>query len=183
MKHALLSFALIASAPDAAAAVPTGFARFEDNPSVVRSVEALHKGDVIEIHGFKAEPGTRVALGMCDRDCRSIHLIKAVPIARVAQTVATERITLPEDGQIFIWVLGAPQQNLNGAAAATGSGGSGTTGTGLVSDAVRSYFSGPGDGDAQVLPIRQSEVEADRIKLRFDKSCFITISRVSTTAP
>ncbi|MEP7041840.1 MAG: hypothetical protein ABI843_02190 [Dokdonella sp.] len=69
---------------------------------------------------------------------------------------------------------------MNGAGAATGSGGSGTNGTGLVSDVVRSYFSGSGSGAAQVLPIRKSEIGPEQIKLRFDKSCFLTISRAST---
>jgi len=35
----------------------------------------------------------------------------------------------------------------------------------------------------QVLPIRKSEIEAERIKLRFDKGGFITVSRASTAAP
>ncbi|MEP7041841.1 MAG: hypothetical protein ABI843_02195 [Dokdonella sp.] len=99
-KAAVLMFA--AGRLAASAAVPTEFAVYPDNPAVVQSVQALNKGDVIEIHSFKAEPGMLVALGMCDTDCRSIHLAKAVPTTREGQTSTTERVTLPEDGQIFL---------------------------------------------------------------------------------
>ena len=65
--HALsLVLLCLVTSPLGYAAVPTDFGLLGDGSSIAWSLTPLDKGDVVEIHAFKAEPGTIVVLAICN---------------------------------------------------------------------------------------------------------------------
>ncbi len=163
----------------AQAAVPTQFAAVEGNAAVVQSTEIMHKGDVIEVHAFKADPGTTAVLAMCSADCSTVHPLSRIGIStrpQEAQRNVTRKITLPEDGKLFFWVELPPAAELNSNGAGGGNGSNA-----LMTDSVHRDFSGI-SAAAGIAPIRKSDLDSDQIKLHYDKGCFVVVSRTSTGA-
>jgi hypothetical protein len=178
--HRAFSFFLSLTTIGAAdAAVPTQFAPLDANPSVVWSVTALHKGDVLEIHAFKAAPGTTVMLGICNDKCDNVHVVKSLSMARPPSNSASEKYVLEEDGHIALWTAQPPRSDLHANPAADSrTGGGGASNEEKIQSGATGLFSAQ-----SVMPIRKSEVDAEQIKLRFDAGCYITLSRISTAAP
>jgi hypothetical protein len=161
----------------ASAAVPTAFAPFNDGASIVWSVEPLNKGDVIEVHGFKASPGMIVTLAVCGERCENAHVVRILSIYRPSVNNATERYTLEEDGHLAFWTTRPPQPELN----AGGSKAISDDSRNQVAGVTHSGFSGLYT-DAEVMQIRKAEIDAERAKVRFDAGCYVTVSRISTAA-
>ncbi len=170
----LVLLALIVSCPGDAA-VPTNFALRSDSSSIVWSATSLNKGDVVEVHAFKAEPGTIVYLGMCNDQCDSAHIVKSIAVYRPGTNNATEKYTLEESGHLMLWTVQPPRLELHAGASISDS-------QNQVSDTIHSGFSGLYNS-AEVLRIRNSEIDADRIKIRFDGGRYITLSRISAISP
>ena len=170
----LVLLVLLVSRPGSAA-VPTNFALLGDNSSIVWSATPLNKGDVVEVHAFKAEPGTIVYLGMCNDQCDGAHVVKSIAVYRAPANNATEKYTLEESGHLMLWTVQQPRLEVHAGASTSDS-------QNQVSDTVHSGFSGLYNS-AEVMRIRKSEIDADRIKIRFDGGCYITLSRISAAAP
>ena len=162
----------------ASAAVPTAFAPLSDGTSIVWTVEPLNKGDVIEVHAFKAPPGAVVTLAVCGTRCEDAHVVKTISIYRASVNNATERYTLEEDGHLAFWVAQPPQLEFN----AGGSKAISDDSKNQVAGVVHSGFSGLYT-DAAVMPIRKAEIDAERAKVRFDAGCYVTVSRISIAWP
>jgi hypothetical protein len=161
----------------ASAAVPTDFALFKDNPSIVQSVTVLSKGDVVEVHAFKADSGSVVILGMCDEKCEHVHVVKSIAASRSPANNVTERYTLEENGHLVFWMVQPPRADLHAAGGDANPGGANEQ----IAE-IHSESSGV-SGNAQIMPIRKSEISADQIKVRFDKGSYMTLSRVSAATP
>jgi hypothetical protein len=176
-RHLSLALCLAINAL-ASAAVPTAFAPLSDAASIVWSVEPLNKGDVIEVHAFKAPPGTVVTLAICGERCENAHVVKTISIYRPPANNPTEKYTLEESGHLAFWTTRPPQLEINAGASKAISNDS----QNQVAGVVHSGFSGLYT-NAEVMQIRKSEIDADHVKVRFDGGCYVTVSRVSTTSP
>jgi hypothetical protein len=172
---ALLS--LVASRPGYTA-IPTDFSLLSDGSSIVWSVTPLNKGDVVEVHAFKAEPGTVVVLAICSDKCENSHVVKSISIYRPPANNATERYTLEESGHLAFWTTRPPRLELN----AGGSKAISDDSKNQVADVIHSGYSGLYT-DANVMKIHKSEIDTDHVKVRFDGGCYVTLSRISTAAP
>lgn len=176
-RHLILALCLATSAL-ARAAVPTAFAPFNDGASIVWSVEPLNKGDVVEVHAFKAPPGAIVTLAMCGTRCEGAHVVKTISIYRPPANNATEKYTLEEDGHLAFWTTRPPQLEFN----AGGSKAISDDSKNQVSGVMHSGFSGLYT-NAAVMQIRKAEIDAERAKVRFDEGCYVTVSRIGTASP
>lgn len=172
-----LALCLAISGP-ASAAVPTAFAPFNDGASIVWSVEPLNKGDVVEVHAFKAPPGATVTLAVCGMRCENAHVVKTISIYRPPANNATERYTLQEEGHLAFWTTRPPQPEFN----AGGSKAISDDSKNQVSGVVHSGFSGLYT-NAAVMQIRKAEIDAERAKVRFDEGCYVTVSRIGIASP
>jgi hypothetical protein len=160
------------------AAVPTVFAPLIDGSSIVWSVNPLNKGDVVEVHAFKAAPGTVVTLAICSDKCENAHVVKSISIHRPPANNATEKYTLEESGHLAFWTTRPPHLELN----AGGSKALSDDSRNQVSDVIHSAFSGLST-NADVLQIHKTEIDDDRVKVRFDGGCYVTLSRISAASP
>ena len=173
-----LCVALLLGAPPGHAAVPTLFAMLGDSPSVAWSEAPLGAGDVIEVHAFKAEPGTTVVLALCNDRCDDAHVVKSIAVKAMSTASFTERYTLPQGGHLAFWAIQPPRPELNAGASRAISNDSRNP----VAGALHSGFSGL-DAAAEAMPVRKSEIDTDRIKLRFDGGRYVTVSRISAALP
>lgn len=172
----LLVFCLVTS-PPGHAAVPTDFGLLGDGSSIVWSLTPLNKGDVVEVHAFKAEPGTIVFLAICDDRCDNAHVVKSISIYRAQINIVTERYALEESGHLAFWTVRPPQLQLNAGASKAISDDS----QNQVSGVIHSGFSGLYN-DAEVLRISKAEIHADQVKVRFDGGRYVTVSRISAAS-
>ena len=174
-----LSLALyLATGSLASAAVPTAFAPFNDGASIVWSVEPLNKGDIVEVHAFKAPPGAIVTLAVCGARCENAHVVKTISIYRPPANNATEKYTMEEDGHLAFWTTRPPQLEFN----AGGSKAISDDSKNQVAGVVHSGFSGLYT-TAAVMQIRKAEIDAERAKVRFDEGCYVIVRRVGTASP
>ena len=177
--HAFSSALLcLAAGPLAYAAVPTEFGPLGDGSSVVWSLTPLNKGDVLEVHAFKAEPGTTVVLALCNDRCDDAHVVKSISVRPMSTASFTERYPLQEAGHLAFWTVQPPRPELNAGASKAMSDDS----RNQVSGAIHSGFSGL-YGDAAALRIIKSEIDADRVKVRFDGGRYVTVTRISAASP
>jgi hypothetical protein len=160
------------------AAVPTDFAPFNDSTSIVWSVLPLNKGDVVEVHAFKAEPGTVVLLGLCKDRCESLHVVKSIAAYRPPANNVTEKYTLEETGHLALWTARPPRQEIDAGASKAISSDS----QNQVAATVQSGFSGLTKG-AEMMIIRKSEIDSDHIKIRLDAGFYVTLSRIVAASP
>jgi hypothetical protein len=158
--------------------VPTTFAPLGDSSSIVWSVTPLNKGDVVEVHAFKAEPGTVVVLAICSDKCENARVVKSISVYRLPTSSVTEKYTLEESGHLAFWTTRPPQLEFN----AGGSKAISDDSKNQVADVIHSGFSGLYNG-AEVLRIRKSEVDAEQVKIRFDGGRYVTVSRISAALP
>jgi len=173
--HKLNLALCLATSAVASAAVPTAFAPLNDGAAIVWSVEPLNKGDVIEVHAFKAPPGTIVTLAMCDARCENAHVVRNVSVYRASINSATEKYTLEERRPFAFWTTRPPQLEFN----AGGSKAISDDSKNQVAGVVQSGFPGLYTS-AAVMQIRKAEIDAERAKVRFDAGCYVIVSRVST---
>ena len=161
------------------AAEPVTFARLDHTPGVVWSVAPLSKGEVVEVHAFKAPPQTIVFLGICnDYNCANVHVVKNVPAYRSTVNNVTEKYTLEESGHLVFWTAAGPRPELNAGASKALSNDSHNP----VAGAIHSGFSGLYTG-AEVMRFHTFDVEADGMKVRYDAGCYITLRRIGTATP
>jgi hypothetical protein len=161
------------------AAVPTQFALLDANPSVVWSVTPLHKGDVLEVHAFKAAPGTTVMLGICNDKCDNVHVVKSMSMSRPPSNAASEKYILEENGHVALWTAQPPRSDLHANPAADSrTGGGAASNEEKIQSGATGLFS-----TESVMTIRKSEIDAEQVKLRFDGGCYITLSRISAATP
>jgi hypothetical protein len=175
------SFALLCllSGRPGCAAVPTTFALLSGNSSIVWSKAALNKGDVVEVHAFKAEPGTLVLLGICNDNCDNLHVVKSISAYRPPANNVTEKYTLEESGHLACWTARPSQPDLHANPAADSrTGGGGASNEEKIQSGVSGSFT-----DANIMQIRKFEVDIDQIKVRFDGGRYVTLSRISAASP
>jgi hypothetical protein len=167
----------LAAVADVDAAVPTQFALLDANPSIVWSVTPLHKGDVLEVHAFKAAPGTTVMLGICNDKCDNVHVVKSISVSRPTSNSVSEKYVLEENGHLALWTAQPPRSDLHANPAADSrTGGGGASNEEKIQSGATGAFSAE-----SVMPIRKSEIDADQIKVRFDGGCYITLNAQNAT--
>jgi len=167
---------LVASLPGHANE-PMTFGMLGDSSSIVWSGTPLNKGDVVEVHAFKAEPGTTVLLAICNDNCDDVHVVKSIAVSRQMSGSVTQRYTLEESGHLVFWTVLPPGPELNAGPSKAISDDS----KNQVAGAIHSGFSGIYNG-AEVMRIVKSEIDIDRIKVRFDGGRFVTVRRVGATS-
>ena len=176
--HALsLVLLCLVASPPGYAAVPTDFGPLGDGSSIVWSLTPLNKGDVIEVHAFKAEPGTMVFLAICNDTCDDPHVVKSISVYRAQINVVTERYALEESGHLVFWSALPPRPDFNPGASRAISDDS----RNQVAGVLHSGFTGLYN-DAQALRISKTEFDPDRVKVRFDGGRYVTVSRISAAS-
>ena len=160
------------------AAVPTDFAALGDGSSIVWTTAPMNNGDVVEVHAFKAPPGTVVVLAVCSDRCENAHVVKSIPINSPSANNVTQKYTLEENGHLAFWTTQRPRQELN----AGGSKAISQDSRNPVAGVIHSGFSGIYT-DADVMRIRKTEIDADQVKVRFDGGCYVIVSRISAASP
>jgi hypothetical protein len=173
---AWLLLLLLASRPGCAAE-PMTFGTLGDSSSALWSGTPLNKGDVVEVHAFRAEPGAMVFLAICNDACDDAHVVKSISASRPTTSTVTERYTLEESGHLVFWTVRPPRPDFNPGASKAISDDS----KNQVADAIHSGFSGIYNG-AEVMRIVKSEIGIDQVKVRFDGGSFVTVRRVSTAS-
>jgi hypothetical protein len=168
---------LLLTSPPGYAAEPMTFGMLGDSSSIVWSGTPLNKGDVVEVHAFKAEPGMVVLLAICNDNCDDTHVVKSISAYRPSGATVTERYMLEENGHLVFWTVRSPRLDFNPG----GSKAISDDSKNQVADTIRSGFSGIYNG-AEVMRIVKSEIDIDGIKVRFDGGRFVTVRRVSTTS-
>lgn len=156
---------------------PTTFGPLGDGSSIVWSLTPLSKGDVVEVHAFKAEPGTIVVLAICNDRCDDVHVVKSISVYRAQINVVTERYALEEGGHLAFWSALPPRPDFNAGASRAISNDS----KNQVAGVVHSGFTGLYN-DAQALRISKAEFDPDRVKVRFDGGRYVTVSRISAAS-
>ena len=158
------------------AAEPTRFAPLDEDSPIVWSVTPLNKGDVIEVHAFKAHPGTVVVLAMCGEQCEKPRVVKVIAVYRQTINTVTEKYTLEEDGHLAFWTTRGPRLDFN----AGGSKAISDDSKNEVSGVIHSGFSGIYT-DADTMHIIKFERSDDHVKVRFDGGSYVTLTRTSAT--
>ncbi len=154
------------------------FGMLGDSSSIVWSGTPLNKGDVVEVHAFKAEPGTKLLLAICNDRCDDAHVVRSISVYGQSGASVTERYTLEESGHLAFWTVRPPRPDFNPGASKAISDDS----RNQVAGAIHSGFSGIYNG-AEVMRIVKSEIDIDGIKVRFDGGRFVTVrSRVGATS-
>ncbi|HET7065339.1 MAG TPA: hypothetical protein VFI49_13795 [Rudaea sp.] len=156
------------------AAEPTRFAPLDEGSPIVWSVTPLDKGDVIEVHAFKAAEGTAVVLAMCAEECENAHVVKSISIYRPLASSVTEKYTLEESGHLAFWTTRGPRLDFN----AGGSKAISDDSKNQVSGVIHSGFSGIYT-DADTMHIIKFERSDDHVKVRFDGGSYVTLTRIS----
>lgn len=168
---------LLVTGPLCCAAEPMTFGMLGDSSSIVWSGTPLHEGDVVEVHAFKAEPGMVVLLAICNDSCDDTHVVKSISAYRQLNSTVTERYTLEESGHLVFWTVRSPRLDFNPGASKAISDDS----KNQVADTIRSGFSGIYNG-AEVMRIVKSEIDIDRVKVRFDGGRYVTVRRISAAS-
>jgi hypothetical protein len=162
----------------ACAATPAIFAALNGSPSIIWTTTLLDKGDVVEVHAFKAPPGMIVFLGLCAGErCDDAHAVTHLPVYSAATISVTTRYRLEQGGHLMMWAVQPPRPELD----AGGSKALSDDSRNQVAGVVHSGFSGIYT-DASVLRMHKLEVAPDHAKARFDAGCFVTLSRVGATS-
>jgi hypothetical protein len=156
------------------AAEPTRFAPLDEGSPIVWSVTALNKGDVIEVHAFKAQAGMVVVLAICGEECENPRVVKVIAIYRQTINTVTEKYTLEEGGHLAFWTTRGPRLDFN----AGGSKAISDDSKNQVSGVIHSGFSGIYT-DADTMHIIKFERSADQVKVRFDGGSYVTVTRIS----
>lgn len=179
MNYHALSWALfcLVTSPLCYAAEPTTFGPLGDGSSIVWSLTPLNKGDVVEVHAFKAEPGTIVFLAICNDKCDDPHVVKSISVSRAQINVVTERYALEESGHLVFWSALPPRPDFHAGASKAISDDS----KNQVAGVIHSGFTGLYN-DAQALRISKTEFDPDRAKVRFDGGRYVTVSRIGAAS-
>lgn len=155
---------------------PARFAPLDEGSPIVWSVAPLNKGDVIEVHAFKARPGTVVVLAICGEACENPRVVKVIAAFRQTINTVTEKYTLDEGGHLAFWTTRGPRLDFN----AGGSKAISDDSKNQVSGVIHSAFSGIyTDGDT--MHIIKFERSADNVKVRFDGGSYVTLTRITAT--
>jgi len=155
---------------------PTRFAPLDEDSPIVWSVTPLNKGDVIEVHAFKARPGTVVVLAICGEKCENPRVVKVITTYRQTINTVTEKYTLEEAGHLAFWTTRGPRLDFN----AGGSKAISDDSKNQVSGVIHSAFSGIYT-DADTMHIIKLERSDDHVKVRFDGGSYVTLTRISAT--
>ncbi len=155
---------------------PTRFAPLDEGSPIVWSVTPLDKGDVIEVHAFKAPEGTAVVLAMCGDQCENAHVLKSISIYRPQASSVTEKYTLEESGHLAFWTTRGARLDFN----AGGSKAISDDSKNQVAGVIHSGFSGLYIA-ADTMHIIKFERSADHVKVRFDGGSYVTLTRISAT--
>jgi hypothetical protein len=158
------------------AAEPTRFAPLDEGSPIVWSVTPLDKGDVIEVHAFKAPEGTVVVLAICDEECENPRAVRVIALYRQTTSSVTEKYTLDESGHLAFWTTRGARLDFN----AGGSKAISDDSKNQVAGVIHSGFSGIYT-DADTLHITKFERSADHVKVRFDGGSYVTLTRISAT--
>jgi len=158
------------------AAERTRFAPLDEGSPIVWSVTPLDKGDVIEVHAFKAPEGAAVVLAICGEECENPRVVKVIAINRQTINTVTEKYTLEEGGHLAFWTTRGPRLDFN----AGGSKAISDDSKNQVSGVIHSAFSGIYT-DADTMHIIKFERSDDQVKVRFDGGSYVTLTRISAT--
>lgn len=161
----------------ACAIVPVEFALLGDGTAVVWSLTPLDKGDVLEVHAFKAEPGTTVVLALCNDRCDDAHVVKSISVHQTPTGSFTEKYALQESGHLVFWTVQPPRPELNAGASKAISEDS----RNQVAGAIHSGFSGLYNG-AEILRMTKSEFDAGQVKVRFDAGRYVTVKLIGAAS-
>jgi hypothetical protein len=139
--------------------------------TVFESTAALKKGDVIKIRANNAQLVSTLGIAMCNADCPTMHMVKAVPLSYMGQPVS-DSFVLPEDGRVAI-----AMQN-NGGSPQTILGNGGTLWNIVYVGPFASSASAATSDN--VVPANSYNAIDGTLRARFDHRTFVTVSVAGT---
>jgi hypothetical protein len=170
------AFIGLAAMPAAWAADPSAFVVAKSNgsgkPMVFQSTAALKKGAVMTVHVFNAQPAMLLQVAMCDRDCPNMHVVRSVQLYFEGMESINQKVVLPQDGRVALWVQRATQQTQLPLASVGG-----TLWTQNFVDPFASYVA-PAivPGASPVMAASRYRLEQNGLHASFDHNSFVTIS-------
>ena len=166
-----LAFATITKAAD----TPV-FAVAQNNRNgqavIFESTTMLKKGDVIKIHAFNARFVAMLNIAMCDQDCPTMHMVKALPLSYLGLPTSNQQFVLPEDGRVAI----SMQESGGSAKSVIGVYG-GTLWTMQYVGPYASYMTGNFTED--LVPASSYTLNDGTLSARFCHRTFVTVSLAS----
>lgn len=139
---------------------------------VFESTAVLKKGDVIKIHAFNARFVAILNIAMCNRDCPTMHLVKALPLSYLGLPTSDQQFVLPEDGRVAI-----SMQESGGSAKSVMGVYGGTLWTMQYVGPYASYATGNAAED--LVPASSYTLNDSKLSARFYHRTFVTISLAS----